>query len=402
MRRSRHSAALLALALSVCLPLAGCGKSSPPARNAQAIVPVARQGAVSVVTRNTSRIGGADPATDAAAVARAVFPGLTAATRPDAVVIVDVSDWPAALAASSLAGGAVGAPILYGGRTSLPGITVEAIEALRPHGLSALGGTQVIRVGSHASTARGLSTRTLPAGAPATVAAEVAELLREASGGVGAKQVIVVPEQAPRAMTMPVAGLAAESAAPILYTGGSVVPPATLHVLGGLKGPSIYVADPAAVGSAAMNVLRRYGRVTTIGAAEGASPVANAIAIARYTDGSFGWGIKEPGHGLVFASETRPLDAPAAALLSASADYGPLLLLESPASLPLALSHYLSDIQPAYSSAPQYQPVRGAYNHGWLIGGEDAISAVAQAEIDSLLEISPTASPEATSGAPPE
>jgi hypothetical protein len=33
--------------------------------------------------------------------------------------------------------------------------------------------------------------------------------------------------------------------------------------------------------------------------------------------------------------------------------------------------------------------VRGAYNHGWLIGDEEAISAVTQAEIDSTLEIGP-------------
>ena len=38
------------------------------------------------------------------------------------------------------------------------------------------------------------------------------------------------------------------------------------------------------------------------------------------------------------------------------------------------LASYLGDIQPAYTSAPQFQPVRGVYNHGWLIGDETAIS----------------------------
>jgi len=37
--------------------------------------------------------------------------------------------------------------------------------------------------------------------------------------------------------------------------------------------------------------------------------------------------------------------------------------------------------------------VRGAYNHGWLIGDEQAISAITQAEIDSMLEIVPRAQP---------
>ncbi len=91
----------------------------------------------------------------------------------------------------------------------------------------------------------------------------------------------------------------------------------------------------------------------------------------------------------MFANAARPLDAPAAALLSATGDYGPLLLLASAAQIPPALAIYLSDIQPAYSSAPQFQPVRGVYNHGWLIGDERAISAITQAEIDSVLEIRP-------------
>ena len=57
----------------------------------------------------------------------------------------------------------------------------------------------------------------------------------------------------------------------------------------------------------------------------GADPVANAIAFARFSDGSFGWNVVDPGHGLVFATTQRPLDAAAAAPLSASGTYGPLL-----------------------------------------------------------------------------
>jgi hypothetical protein len=55
--------------------------------------------------------------------------------------------------------------------------------------------------------------------------------------------------------------------------------------------------------------------------------------------------------------------------------------------VPTALTHYLSDIEPGYTTA--IPPVREVYNHGWLIGDEDAISALAQAEIDTLLEIAP-------------
>jgi hypothetical protein len=136
-------------------------------------------------------------------------------------------------------------------------------------------------------------------------------------------------------------------------------------------------------------------------AGAGQGPVENAIAVARFTDGSFGWGVKEPGHGLVFASAARPLDAPAAALLSASGDYGPLLLLDSPSAVPAALATYLADIQPAYGSLPQFRPVHGVYNHGWLIGDEHAISPVTQAQIDSMLEIAPRKPSPSESSVPP-
>jgi hypothetical protein len=135
--------------------------------------------------------------------------------------------------------------------------------------------------------------------------------------------------------------------------------------------------------------LSHLGRVVPIATAgsEGTDAVANALAVARFTHGTFGWGVKEPGHGLVFANAARPLDAPAAALLSATGDYAPLLLLEGADAIPSALAKYLGDIKPAYTA--KVPAVKGVYNHGWLIGDEGAISAITQAEIDSLLEISP-------------
>jgi hypothetical protein len=115
----------------------------------------------------------------------------------------------------------------------------------------------------------------------------------------------------------------------------------------------------------------------------GANAVANAIAFARYADKSFGWGVVDPGHGLVFASTARPLDAVAAAPLSASGTYGPLLLVDGADKLPAAVAQYLLDIEPGY----QKDPTRGVYNHGWIVGSDKAISIAAQSRIDSLLEI---------------
>jgi Cell wall binding domain 2 (CWB2) len=386
---------------------AGCGKTGPPSSGeASGTAPaVVAQGAVGVVTKNTTRLGGADPASDAAAVARAVYPGLTAAARPRAVVLVDEHDQASALAASALAAAPLGAPLLYGESDSVPAVTADAIRALRPTGAAALGGAQVIRVGTTAAVPEWLRTRAVPsaggagatggaaAASAAAVTAIAVERLLELVRGGAPRRVIVLAADASPALQMPAAGLSAESGAPILFVTASGVPAATAAELRRLHRPDIYLVAPAAVDSACLAALARLGHITPITEsatpAEAAGPVTNANAVARFTDGSFGWGVKEPGHGLVFASAARPFDAPAGALLSASGDYGPLLLLEGPHGVPAPLARYLSDIQPAYGEAPQYQPVHGSYNHGWLIGDEQAISSLTQAELDSMLEIAP-------------
>jgi hypothetical protein len=386
------SALVLGLALAAGALLGGCGKGSPPQIDgggpARRLAPITPEGAVSVATRNTTRVGGPDVATDAAGIARTAYPSLTATTRPQAVVLVDERNWPAALAASSLAGAPLNAPILYAAGNSLPAVTLQTLQTLQPLGASALGGAQLIRIATSATVPKGDAVQSLPKANPAVMAAAIERMLVSADGGKAHHQVIVVSATAPRAMTMPAAGLAAESGAPILYVTPEHVPSPTTRVLAGLHRPSIYVVDPASVGPVVLNELGRFGKVTSIASSpsEGAGAAGNAVAVARFTDGTFGWGVKEPGHGLVFANAARPLDAPAAAMLSATGDYGPLLLLEASTQIPSALSGYLGDIKPAYTAA--VRPVKGVYNHGWLIGDERAISAVTQAELDSLLEIS--------------
>jgi hypothetical protein len=388
--------AVLVLVLAVA-GLSGCGKVAPeqvagggPTRKLAA---VAAQGAVSLATRNTTRLGGSDAATDAAAIARAAYLGLTPATRPLLVVLVDERDWLPALAASVLASAPTSAPILYSEGETLPAVTRQTLEALHPLGAPLLGGAQVIEIGTSAAVPDGYLTRAVRVGVPSATAAAVERLLLTLDRGSAPRQAIVVPADAAPALAMPAAGLAAESGAPILFVTLARASAVTIEALDRLHRPSIYVIDASAIGRRTLRELRRLGSVTSITSGAptaGNAAVQNAIEVARFTDGTFGWGVKEPGHGLVFANAARPLDAPASALLSATGDYGPLLLLASATQIPPALSGYLSDIRPAYR-APQFPPDRGAYNHGWLIGDEQAISGVTQAEIDSMLEITPQA-----------
>jgi hypothetical protein len=103
-----------------------------------------------------------------------------------------------------------------------------------------------------------------------------------------------------------------------------------------------------------------------------------------HVPGSFGWAMRSPGHGYVLLNASRTLDAAAAAALSGSGDYGPQLLIDNPSTLPKSvLNYFLNYATPGYTSEG---PTAAVYNHGWVIGGETAISVPVQAEVDNLLE----------------
>lgn len=337
-------------------------------------------GSAQLVTRNTTRIGGANPVSDAAAVALTVYPGLTPAMRPQAAILIVQSDWPAALVASTLAGWPLHAPLLYTEADSLPQASTRALQAMAPTGAAAVEGAQTISIGE-APAPNGYRSRAVRASGAAALAVSVEQLASTLRRRAPSRVIVTALDAAP-AMTAPAAGLAAQSGAPILLVRRNRVPAVTAAELRRLGRPSIYVVGPSSVVSERVaRTLQRYGSVTRIGA-EG--PAGNSIAVARFGDGTFGWGVVEPGHGLVFASALRPLDGPAAAPLAATGDYAPLLLLETASSLPAALMSYLKDLQPG---TPPSGPVHGVYNHGWLIGDETAISARAQASIDAILQV---------------
>jgi len=332
-------------------------------------------------TKNTTRIAGADPVQNAAAAALAAYPG--SGQSPPAVALASKDDWRAALAATVLLSAPLRAPVLLAGTDGLPGASAAALAALRPTGSPAAGGARVIRVGDVAGAPGGWKTVSIRGrgSGPAAIAAAV-DRFRTAAAGRPSRSVLVVSQDAP-AYAMPAAAWAAKSGDPILYVTRGTIPPTTRAALRAHGRPDIYVlAPPSVVSGRVLRALGALGRPRRIA---GADPVASAIAFARYSDGAFGWRVVDPGHGLSFASTGDPLDAVAAAPLASAGTYGPLLVVQRPAPLPRALQSYLLDIEPGYTD----DPVRGVYNHGWVIGDEQAISIPSQAQIDQLLEIAP-------------
>jgi hypothetical protein len=379
------AAALLVLALAGC----GGGGSSSTAPTTPPItgqtgneVPAGGPplGFPVFATKNTTRVAGGDAIADAAAVALATYPARTPESKPTAVVLAEVRDWRTGIAAAVLASRPIRAPVLFADGDKLPDATKAALDALQPTGSKEAGGAQVIRVGTKAPV-EGYKTTDVSAADPAALAAAI-DRLRTAAAGSPSGAVLIASVDHPE-YAMPAAGYAAKSGVPVLWVGGSGVPAETAAAIKTHKQPKIYVLGPAAaVPDTVLNALGKLGSVKRVA---GTDPVTTAITFARFQDGAFGWAVVDPGHGLVFASTRRPQDAAAAAMLSASGTFGPLLLLTDAGVLPVPLQDYLLDIQPGYDA----DPVRGVYNHGWVIGDESALAAAVQARIDTLLEIQP-------------
>jgi hypothetical protein len=355
----------------------------------------AQLGFPATATKNTTRVPGADPVADAAGVARAVFPSVAPGTHPTVVTLAPTNDWQAAIAASVLMAPPLHAPVLLSGPTTLPTATADALTALDPAGSGPAGGARVIRVGA-VPAIKGTRTTAIGGTDPYTLAAGVDRFVT-AVAGKPSTDVMIASATSP-AYAMPAAGWAAESGNPVLFVGASGIPAATRQALLSHSKPHIYVLGPPnVIPDATMTALGKYGTVKRV---SGSDPAANSVAFTIYRDpacpfgqacahvpGSFGWALRSPGHGYVLLNATRPLDAAAAAPLSASGDYGPDLVVENASTLPKAvLNYFLNYATPGFT---EEGPTAAVYNHAWIIGDTNAVSVTVQAEVDRLLELEP-------------
>jgi len=340
----------------------------------------------SFATSNTTRIGGPDPATNAAAAALAVFPGTSEKQRPVAVALVGTEDWAGALAAAVLMAAPIRAPLLYGQPEGVPDPTAAALDSLQPRGGAASGGAAVLAIGD-VQVPKGMSAARVAAGNAAGEAAAIARLRDRIAGSPPAA--IVLASSSEPAFAAPAAAYAARSGNPILFTATKELPPETIAALRRDKGVPVYALGPGSAISG--KVLKEVeGLGAKVQRISGENPVATAIAFARYDDGKFGWHVTDPGHGFVLARSDAPLEAAAAAPLSASGTWGPLLVTDSADTLPSELRGYFLDVKPGYTT----DPTRAFYNHVWIIGDAGQISVAQQAEVNEVAELAKIGSEE--------
>ena len=322
--RLRRAAGGLSLALLALL--AGCGSEprtlESPRIGRAGTEPNAPQqlGFPAFATKNTTRVGGADPIADAAAVARAVFPGGAPGARPRAVVIADQRVWQGGLAAAVLVSAPLRAPLLLSDGGELPGASAEALDALAPTGASELGGAQIVRVGEVAG-ARRLSLHDDRRRATRARSPPRSTACRPPPSGTPAARSSSPQPTAPRSRCRPPAGRRRPATRCCSCTATrSPARPSPRCRRTAARASTCSGRPSASSAEASSARCGELGPVTRVAAAD---PVRSAIAFARYADGLFGWGIVDPGHGLVFANAHRTLDAAAAAPLSASGTLRP-------------------------------------------------------------------------------
>jgi ell wall binding domain 2 (CWB2) len=333
-------------------------------------------------TVNTVRVAGRNAIEDAAGVASAVFPATDEETRPAAVALVDQDDWQAGVAASVLAYGEIGAPILLTDGDDIPAPTAGTLSRLDPTGAELADNAQVIAVGEGVPSVEDRRTSEIAGADPFELAAEI-DSFSAAAEGRASENVVIASAEEP-AWAMPAAAWAARSGDSVLFTEPDALPEATRAALEDHENPDIYVLGPESVVSA--EVEEELGDLGgSVERVEGATPVENAIEFARYTSGSFGWGLVTPGHNFTLVSDSRPADAGAAAALAASGTYAPLLLTDSVDELPGALRNYFLDIQPGFEDNPN----SGVYNRVWILGDQSTVSLSVQAAVDELTELIP-------------
>jgi hypothetical protein len=343
--------------------------------------PVGVLGYPLVATRNTTRISGSNPTEDAAAAALATHPPAPEAPKLESVTLVPDDAWQAGIAASVLAGPPLRYPVLVSQHGAVPDSTIQALAQLDPQGGGASGDVQVYSA-DDASVPSGLKPDEIPGDSPAEIANSIDQLRQRLTKEEPEHILLASSDEAGYAM--PAAAWAARSGDPVLFTGRNQVPSATVAALRRHAAATVYVLGPESAIS--KDVIQQVGRVSgTVQRVGATGAVQNALFFARYSDGSFGWNINDPGHGMELANSDRPLDAAAAASLASSGKWGPLLITDTADALPPELTSFLLDIKPGYET----DPTRAVYNHIWLMGDATAIGGQVQAEMDELAELAP-------------
>jgi putative cell wall binding repeat protein len=260
-------------------------------------------------------------------------------------------------------------------------VSDDTLERLNPKGSDLAKDADIIRIGETPPRPSGFRTALIKGDDAYELAAAIDRFASSAKGEPSADVIVASGEQAEYAM--PAAAWAAFSGDSVLFTKRDSVPGATREALREHEKPRIYLLGPESV--IAKGVERDLAKLGKVRRIEGPNPVENAIAFTRYQRGDFGWAITTAGHSFTLANTDRPLDAAAAAVLTARGVPSPLLLTDRADELPTQLEDYFLNVQPGFYDDPR----EVAYSRAWILGDEDSVSVEAQVDLEQLVDLIP-------------
>lgn len=337
-------------------------------------------------TKNVTRLQASDPVTMAVQVSQTVWPATHRQNRPGTIILAPAHQWRMTLASADLIHHPNNGPILLTKNGRLPEVTWREIQRLQPKGNP--NGIELMVVGELSKQAlKKLSSyqiQQIEAETWAEFAQKIDEIYARASGGKYPAGVIIVSQaESAKKFSLTAANWIAHMPEPLLYVKKNKIPPATKEALQKRNGKArLYVLGPEKIISQkVVNELKKYGSVTRIA---GDTPIETSIAFAKFKDKEtgFGWGLQEPGHGLVFVSTETPAFALVGAPFAHLGKHAPLIWLKN-GKLTEAHYNFLSLLKPTFV----HSPTEGPYNHAYLLGSVQDVSFRTQGIIDSALEI---------------
>jgi len=378
-------------------------------------------------TKTTTRIYGADPFQEAVSVTQHVWPAViplnnpsennNVPDRPWGLTLVTPDDPLTAISAVPLLHFPDDAPILYVTKTGIPAITLNEIKRLGDTGISRFNNVDAFLVGAAANPTVESQLKSIGLKYYAITAPDVYQLADKvdqvygsiqnpdtgvpqmetsaSTGGNGAEDVMIGAVNAYQYI-LPATHWVSHMPAGLFWVNKTgALPAATVDALKRRGGHAmIYVwGGPDQVSPQVVKELSAYGAVTRItnddavafNADPKDTPVETAIAFAKMWDpaGMVGWKITGPGHGFTLVNVNDWPAAVASAPLSHLGFHAPLLLTNSPTSLPTQLDNYFKSVAPTFLNTP----ADGPYNMTYVIGSWNQVSWSTQAHVDYVSEM---------------
>jgi len=340
-----------------------------------------------IASKNTTRINSDDLVEAAVIVSQTVWMATNDNNRPGGIVLVSPEDWRTALVSANLIHFPNNGPVLFVDKEYIPKLTLQEMKRLKPAGVEANQGVQVILVGNISERVEtqvkklGLKADRIRGDNPASLAQAIDAYYAKVAGELPSS--VLIGSMDDLAFTAPAVNWIAHMPEPLLFVTKTGIPKETEEALRARRGNAhIYILGPESVISEAVaKQLQLFGHITRI---EGKDPYENAVAFTTFKDSEtgFGWGINTPGHNFSFVGGDSIELAIAAAPLAHLGKHAALLVTAKD-QFPDSVRTYLNAVQPKYKESP----AEGPYNHAWIIGSASALPVSAQAEIDELLEI---------------